>query len=144
MTLMRSLSSRSLKEFCCSMPSRVHSGMDSIIVTSRSSDLRAGEVDHDHGRRVAFGQRTKLRLKGRGLQLRLQPFEKRTPVDLPGGVQGETEILGERTLARAVKARHPNADLVASSSESFIETIQQAVEAPGDIVGGDILGEVTS
>jgi len=108
----------------------------------RAGDLLAGEIEHDHCRREPRRDSGKQRLRLCPVQSVLQMPQEGLSIDLYRLIECETEIFGERALARAVEAGDPHSDLMAPAGfHRRLDVLQQSFELILDAVGDDILGD---
>jgi len=71
-------------------------------------------------------------------------IEERFAVDRARRVEGRAEVFGERALAAAVKAGHPDADLRhLTAPDAFAENVEELSEAGLDIVRNLVFGDLT-
>ena len=103
----------------------------------------AGKIEEDHGRVVDVGDGVKHRPRRVGMQPIPQEPQKGLAANLHVPIEGKSQILGEGAFPGAVEARHPHADLVAAASLlRSLHLPEQVLEAPLDVVGDHVLGDL--
>ena len=113
------------------------------ILHRRPGEHLAGEIEEHHRSGVAAGDSGKDGPRLGRVQAILEVLEKAGAVHAHALVEGQTEILGEGTLARAVEARDPDAHLIAAAHiHCHLHPGEQALKLFLKVRGDDILGDL--
>src|SRR5690606_38723205 len=103
-------------------------------------ELLGAQVKQHHGRRALLGNGAQLTLDCGLLDACCQQIQKRLPFDDTSWIERKAQILGKRTLAGAIEARHPDADFGdLASLYAILVNIQELAEISLDVRRGFVL-----